>query len=113
MVQILQYFPGQLVTVILEIKNSDGYREDSTSLPLINRIILPSLTLAANYPQPMTNIDIGLYYYKFTLPTGSTAVGSYIVDISYIDPNDFSTKSLVYQIIVNAVAGNFGLSPSI
>jgi hypothetical protein len=62
---------------------ADGYYD----LPLVNRIIFPSLSEAVGYPKQMARLDTGLYYFQFTLPTGAAAVGTYIVDIKYVNPN--------------------------
>ena len=35
--QILSYFPGQKATIFLEIKNLDGYRVNSITLPFISK----------------------------------------------------------------------------
>lgn len=108
MTQVLHYSPGQVVTIILETFNLDGYRLDSSSLPLVSRVILPAFTLAANYPQSMIKLDTGLYYYQFTLLTGATSIGSYIVDVIYSDPVTAVIKETAYQVVCNAPFGNFG-----
>lgn len=113
MTQVFYHSPGQSVTIVLETLSVAGSREDSPSLPIVNRIIFPALTLAANYPQVMVKIDTGLYYYKFILPTGSTAIGTYIIDISYVDPAISALKSIAYQVVVTATAGNFGVNSAI
>lgn len=113
MTQVFYHSPGQSVTVVLETLSVTGSREDSPSLPTVDRIILPSLTLAANYPQSMIRIDTGLYYYKFILPSGSSAIGTYIIDVSYVDPAISVLKSVAYQVVVTAAAGNFGLNSAV
>lgn len=113
MTQILNYSPGQVVTIILETFNSDGYRQNSSSLPLISRIILPAFTLAANYPQSMIKLDTGLYYYQFTLLTGASSIGSYIVDVIYADPVTSIIKETAYQIVCNAPYGLFSITTTI
>lgn len=113
MTQVFYHSPGQSVTVVLETLNVNGGREDSPSLPTVNRIILPSLTLAANYPQSFVRLDTGLYYYKFVLPAGATAVGTYIVDTSYIDPAISMLKNVAFQVVVTVTAGNFGLNSAV
>jgi len=104
MIQSLYYSPGQQATIILEII-SDGYRVDPIALPLINRIIYPGLTLAAGFPQNMTKIDTGIYRFIFTLPTGASSVGTYLVDGYYVDPNAFNMVFALYQVIVTAPFG--------
>jgi hypothetical protein len=110
MAQTLQFFPGQIVRIFLETKDGYGTRTDSPELPVVNRVILPGLTLAADYPQDMILLDTGLYYFQFTLPSGATAVGNYLVDVSYINPSTLAINSEIYQIIVSAPFGNFSAS---
>lgn len=122
--EILQYSPGQTVTLVLEALNSDGYRADGYytsimpdgygfdgyyTLPVVDRILLPSLVPAAGYPQKMVYIDYGIYYFKFTLPTGSTAVGSYIVDVKYVSPITSQWVSVIYQIVCTSPYGQYSV----
>ena len=126
MIQTLFYSPGQTATVFLEVLNSSGERADGYSndgyfaayadgywfpdgyaVPLINRLIFPDLTLAEDYPTFMTKLDVGFYYYQFILPKGAIAVGSYIVDMQYINPASLLINTSLYQISVNAPFGNF------
>ena len=110
MSQVLQFFPGQTVKIFLETKDGYGTRTDAAALPIVDRIILPGLTLAADYPQDMTLLDTGLYYFQFTLPSGSAAVGSYLVDVSYINPANDAINSETYHVIVSAPFGNYSVS---
>ena len=137
---ILQAFPGTQVTIVFEQLNSDGYRSDGYfvgdifndgynvidgyadgyadgygadgyyDLPLINRIIFPSLAEAVGYPKQMARIDTGLYYFQFTLPTGSAAVGTYIVDVKYVSPITENWAQTFYQVICTAPFGNYSIS---
>ena len=123
--EILQYSPGQTVTIVLEALNADGYRSDGYytsitpdgysvvdgyyTLPIVDRILLPSLVPATGYPQKMAYIDYGLYSFNFTLPTGSTAVGSYIVDVKYVNPVTSQWASVVYQIVCIAPYGQYSV----
>jgi hypothetical protein len=107
---ILYHSPGQLVTVLLETLNPDGYRADGYAVPSVNRIIFPSLANASSYPQNMVKIGEGLYRHSFTLPTGASAVGSYVVDIKYQLPDDPTIKSSFVQVVVTAPAGNYSIS---
>lgn len=108
--QTLNYTPGQTATVILEV--NDGYsnvRQDSLTTPVVLQIFKPDLSLMDGYVQEMTRLDTGLYIFKFVLPSGASAVGSYIVDISYTDPDGYDSSSTV-QILVNAPYGQYGLT---
>lgn len=110
----LYYFPGQKATVFLETLNGSGVRADGYTVPdgypLITRIIFPDLTLAVNFPQNMTKLDTGLYMFQFTLPTGAASVGSYAVDGYYNVPGTGNYLNKLWQIIVTAPFGNFGLT---
>jgi hypothetical protein len=118
MPDILTYFPGQEVTIFLDTK-LDGYLADADYLthpidgynsPVVNRIFTPTLDLSINYPQPLIRIDTGLYYYKFRLPTGAAAVGSYLIDIEYRRPSDNNLQSIMYQVICSAPFGLYSVS---
>jgi len=108
MLQTLSYFPGQTATIFLETLDGYGRRADGYTVPVITRLIFPDLTLAAGYPKNMTKLDVGLYYYQFVLPIGAIAVGSYLVDIAYINPTTLYANTALYQIAVNAPFGNYG-----
>jgi hypothetical protein len=110
MTETLSYFPGQLVTVFQEMKDINGVRTDGYGAPVVSRIVLPTMTLASGYPQTMTRLDIGLYYFQFTLPTGAASVGSYLVDISFLNPTTGLPNNSTYQVVVTAPFGNFGVS---
>lgn len=104
------YTPGQTVTFYEEIKDGYGQRTDDGYIPVITRIIIPGFILAAGYPQNMTRLDVGLYYFQFQLPNGAAAVGTYFVDIIYMNPDTKLLVNTSKQIVVTAPFGNFGVS---
>jgi hypothetical protein len=109
--QTLNYFPGQVAVIWLQTLDGYGTRADPPSLPTITRIIYPNFMLAAGYPQSMIRFDVGLYYTSFTLPTGGSSVGNYLVDTAWLDPDgDGYTYNQGFQIIVQAPFGNYGVS---
>ncbi len=132
MLQTLFYSPGQTATIFVETLDSNGERADASvdgylgdsvadpdfadgyfdgyHNPMVIRLVFPDLNLADDYPVHMVKLDTGLYYYQFVLPTGSTAVGSYLVDISFTNPSTLFTNTALYQIAVNAPYGNYGVS---
>ena len=124
MTTVLQYAPGQTVSLVLEILNTDGYRidgyEDGYAFPTISRVFFPNLTTSSLYPLPMTRIGTGLYIHNFTLPQGSGAVGTYIADgYYYLNEPDttadvlytLTLQNVLWQIIVSAPTGNYSASP--
>ena len=113
MIQTLNFFPGQKAAIFLETVDGYGTRTDSPSLPFVSRSVFPNLTLAAGYPENMTKLDTGLYYYEFVLPSGAIAIGSYLVDVTFINPANDAINSSFYQIIVSAPFGNYSASVAI
>ena len=84
MTTVLQYYPGQIATIFLPILDGYGEPEDPPYLPTITKIIMPNLTLACGkYPKCMTRFSRGLYFYQFQLPSGASAVGSYLAEVVY------------------------------
>lgn len=110
MTTILSYLPGQQVTFFQEMVDVDGVRTDGYGVPVVSKIIFPGFTLAAGYPQDMIRIDTGLYYFQFTLPSLAASVGSYLADITYLNPTTGLVNNSTYQIVVTAPFGNFGLT---
>jgi hypothetical protein len=102
MTEILSYFPGRQVTVFLETQHVD-----SPTIPTVNRIILPNFTSAPGYPQNMTRLDTGLYFFQFVLPTGGISVGSYFIDIIYTNPITNLINYQTYQVVVTSPFGNY------
>lgn len=114
MVQSLSYFPGQLVSLYMEV--TDGYchvRTDSPTIPVVTRIIMPSLTLSPGYPVNMTQIDVGLYFFQFNLPVGAVSLGTYFVDMEYTCPSSGELTNYAYQILVTAPFGNYGTTSGV
>lgn len=112
---ILTFFPGQKATIFLETVDINGVRadgydgyEDGYAVPLVNSMFLPNLTYASNYPQQMTKLNTGLYMYSFTLPTGAAAVGSYLLDVEFVNPINHLVNNQGFQIIVTAPFGQYG-----
>ena len=107
---ILSYTPGQKVTIFLEVKDSDGYRTDSLTTPLVKNIYFPDLTDGYLTTDTMTKVTDGIYTYQFTLSRGADAIGSYFVDVVYTDPVTTDFAFAGYQIICIAPFGNYGIS---
>jgi hypothetical protein len=109
---VLNYTPGQQVTIFQEVKDGYGQRTDDGYIPSVDRIFYPPnfFIQAPGYPQLMNRIDTGLYYFQFTLPGGAAGVGSYLVDIIYLDPVTSLLVFNTYQIVVTAPFGNFGVT---
>jgi hypothetical protein len=110
MSRIFNYTPGQQATFYQEVKDNIDQRTDDGYIPTVTQIILPNFTTATGYPQDMTRIGQGLYYFQFLIPSGAAAVGTYFVDIVYLNPNTGLLVNDSVQILVNAPFGNFGVT---
>src|SRR5437660_1658639 len=99
-VRVLYYLPGQKVTIFLDLVDGYGVRTDSITVPTIERIIFPDLSLAAGLPQNMIKLDTGLYYYQFILPTNAAALGTYEVCAHYTNIVNGFINIQSYQVIV-------------
>lgn len=103
--QTLFHSPGQIATIFLTNTGSDGYLLDTPSLPSIDRLVLPDLTDDDGYPQNMTKLDTGIYYFEYTIPSGASAVGTYLIKIVYEKGTAMDYTTEFYQIIVTAPYG--------
>lgn len=110
MTTILNHTPGQRVTFFQEIKDGYGVRTDDGYIPVVTRIVTPTFTLASGYPQVMIRLDTGLYYFQFTIPSGAASVGSYLADVAYLNPVNGRIINDIFQIVVTAPFGNFGIT---
>lgn len=104
---ILNYSPGQKVTIFLEISDEFSHRLDPIGLPVISKIMLPDFTNDGydGYALPMNRLDPGLYSFQFLIPTGATSVGSYFIEASYVHPVSGTLSTVGYQIVVSAPFG--------
>ena len=68
----------------------DGYQDgyagpnDGYYVPVVQRVIFPDLSLAANYPRPMMRVAVGLYMHGLQLPNGVPAIGTYVASVSWM-----------------------------
>lgn len=103
---VLNYSPGQLVSLFFETFDSSGLRADGY-VPVVQQIIFPNLSIANGFPQPMIRLMTGFYRYQFLLPSGgASAIGSYIVDISYHDGNDMPKQTFI-QVVCSSPGGRY------
>lgn len=104
--------PGQTVTLPIQVLNSDGLRADGYQAPTIDFVRFPSGSLAAGYPVEMDKLETGLYKRTITLPTGSTALGTFLVSASWPHPNSSIFQYEVFMIQVALPFGNSSVSPA-
>jgi len=98
MSKIVYVSPNQTIDLVFEVLNSSQEREDAPVLPIVRRVYNPDMTLMAGFPQAMDNIDIGLYLFTFELPMGALAIGTYIIDVIWTNPQN-KQEQTYYQLI--------------
>jgi hypothetical protein len=59
----------------------------------------------------MIKISTGLFYHKFTLPTGSSGIGTYILDLSWTTLSNEPKQGVVQVICSTSSGGQFSISP--
>src|SRR5690606_40581794 len=59
-------------------------------------------TVLADYPSNFSKLDTGLFYHKFTLPTGTGSLGTYVFDVTYYDSPEEVIKKISYQVVVRS-----------
>lgn len=114
---VIPYSPGQVATInIATYANTDGYGggllADGYATPQITAIYFPNNSSATGFPANMTRIAKGLWQYKFTLPSGTSSVGSYVVLVTSFDPLTALPINEIVELVVNAPFGNFSVTPA-
>lgn len=99
MSKIIYAAPNQSINLIFTVLNSLQQRTNAVSLPIVTNVYKPDITLLSGFPLEMTNIDVGLYLFNIILPMGQAAIGTYIINISWIDPDTLKQRQTHYQII--------------
>lgn len=105
---VVAYFanPGQNVRIAVQTTDGYGSRVDGY-VPVVTRVFMPDLAIAAGFPLEMARIDEGLYISGLVLPTGPTALGTWVVNVFFIQPG---TGRPVWQLFTINVARPFGNS---
>lgn len=104
--------PGQVVSLTIQTLDGYGSRVDGY-VPQVMSIFLPSSTYASGYPTFMSRIDTGFYISRITIPTGASALGTYIASVLWDDPADPDNHEIwqVFMINVASAFGNSSVSP--
>ena len=102
--------PGQTVTLAVQVTNSSGESIDGYT-PTMNFIVDPSGSTFSGYPVAMTRVAVGLYKVAVTIPSGASAIGTYIASTSWTHPSNSTTQSQIFLINVYLPFGNSSVSP--
>ena len=103
--------PGQ--TVSLAGQTLDGYGERVDGyLPQIDYVLNPAGTALAGYPANLTNDATGVWSLGVTIPSGITAVGTYIASISYPNPTSIYTSYELFLLHIHLPFSTATASPA-
>lgn len=103
--------PGQSVGIVNQVLDANGERVDGY-IPQIDYVINPSGTMQSGFPANMTKESTGVYSLNVNIPSGITAVGTYIVSTSWTKPGTALTQYKVYLINVHLPFGVSSVSPA-
>ena len=103
--------PGQTVGLVVEVLDGYGTRVDGYA-PSLNSVFSPSNTALTGFSSTMTKLSTGLYRANLTLPSGSSAIGTYVASASWTDPENV-TNTLYQAFVINVALpfGNSSVSP--
>lgn len=102
--------PGQTVTIAIQVVDGGGVLHDGYQAPTVDFIQMPSGSNAAGYPIAMSEITKGIWQHAFTIPSGLTAVGSYVVSCSWPHPDSGLFQNELFIINVALPFGNASVS---
>ncbi len=104
--------PGQTVGLVVEVLDGYGTRVDGYA-PTLDFVLDPNdANLAGFSATLMTRLSTGLYKANLTLPSGASAVGTYVASASWTDPED-ATNTFFEAFTINVALpfGNSSVSP--
>jgi len=102
--------PGQAVIITTQVMDASAERIDGY-VPQIDYIIDPTSVMFTGYPVAMIRMAEGVYSSNVDIPVGISAVGTYIVSVSYNRPGTILTQYEVFLINVALAFGNSSVSP--
>ncbi len=105
----LYYDAGQEATVTLETDYRDGYGTSIDPLtPIVAGVFMPDMTAMDGFPIDMVRLgtEVGTFIAKFWMPTGLTAVGTYLCIVRWVDPTTMFEHKQTYSIVVGVPFGN-------
>lgn len=102
--------PGQTVTIAVQVVDTDGVLHDGYQAPTVDFIQMPSGSNAAGYPIAMTEVTLGIWKHSFTIPSGLSGVGSYVISCSWPHPNSALFQNELFILHVSLPFGNASVS---
>lgn len=104
--------PGQTITLCIQVVDNTGKLHDGYQAPTLDFIKLPNGSSASGYPVVMTEIITGIWKISLVIPSGITAIGTYICSISYPDPDTAVFQNELFLINVILPFGVSSVTPA-
>jgi len=104
---VIYYDAGQVATIVLDTEAvPDGYAIDPIN-PVVAGVFKPDLTSMSGFPQNMTRLgnEVGTFIARFQLPSGTSAVGTYLVVVKWVDPQTRYERHRTYSLVVGVPFG--------
>lgn len=101
--------PGQAILLAVEILDNTGTRVDGYA-PTLDFVKRPNgYNLAGS--TAMTRMNVGLYKVSVSVPSGITAIGTYIASVSWVHPDTAATQYELFLINVALAYGTINAIP--
>lgn len=111
MTNTISAVPGQTVLIAVQVTDNTGKLHDGYEAPTIDFVRLPSGAAATGYPVVMTEYSLGIWTKSLVMPSGITALGSYLVSVSWPHPDTAVFQNELFLINVALPFGNSSVSP--
>ncbi len=118
MATVVNANPGQTILLAVEVLDTQFLYGGSTRgtrvdgyVPTLDYVRYPDGTQLLG-STTMTRIDTGLYQVSVTIPSGSTAIGTYVGSASWSHPTSGQDQFELFIINVGLAFGNAYVSPA-
>jgi len=102
--------PGQ--TISLAVQTLDGYGERVDGyIPQVMSVYFPDRSLSQGFPMTMVHLETGLYVYDLSIPSGMTALGTFVASTLYLQAGTMAPVWNTFTINVARPFGNSSASP--
>lgn len=103
--------PGQQVNLAIQVLDNQGSLSDGYQSPTVDFVINPDGYSMEGYPALMEQISTGVYRYLFEVPSGITALGSYLISCSWPHPDTNIFQNTLFTLNVAMPFGLINIIP--
>ncbi len=107
---VMYYDAGQVATIVLDTESADGYAIDPIN-PEVSGVFNPNLISLSGFPLPMSRLgnEVGTFIARFQLPSGLSAVGTYLCVVKWVDSQTRYQRHRTYSIVVGVPFGGMSV----